>query len=178
MERWMRLGQQLDIDESVLEEGSYYLSQLGLTYAQIAAHFETTPADIRKLVGSYRRQLKSGKVVADEFDRAFWEGVKKEAEGDVKVTFVSEKGFHHAWRSELVKLDGHALMSMLEASKDFLNSDPNQKFLDYPAPKGYDPLALDREVRKAVGVISELLEGLWREHKAEEERDRKGGTQA
>jgi len=171
------MGQQPEIDESVLEEGSYYLSQLGLTYSQIATQFETTPARVREFVSSYKRQLKSGKVVADEFDRAFWEGVKKEAEGDVKVTFVSEKGFHHAWKSELIKLDGPALMSMLEASKDFLSSDPNQKFLDYPAPKGYDPLALDREVRKAVGVIGEILDEVWRQHKAEEERRRKRGTQ-
>jgi hypothetical protein len=173
----MSLSHQPEIDESVLEEGCYYLSQLGLSYVQIAGHFETTPAAVRRLVGSYRRQLKSGKVAVDEFDRAFWEGVKKEAEGDVKLTFVSEKGFHHAWRSELTKLDGPALMSMLEASKDFLSSDPNQKFLDYPAPKGYDPLALDREVRKAVGVIGEILDAVWREHKAGEERHRKTGTQ-
>ncbi|HYC12467.1 MAG TPA: hypothetical protein VEC02_07435 [Nitrososphaerales archaeon] len=159
-----------EIDESVLEEGCYYLSSLGLTTQQIAAHFETTPTIVRKLVSSYKIRLKSGEVVADDFDRAFWEGVRREAEGDIKVTFVSEKGFHHAWRSELGKLDGPALMSILEASKDFLNSDPNQKFLDYPAPKGYDPLALDREVRNAVVVVNEALERLWRGQRTREER--------
>jgi len=160
---------QSDIDDSVLEEGSYYLAQLGLTYDQIAARFETTPALVRKLVSSYKKRLKSGEVVADDFDRAFWDGVRKEAEGDVKVTFVSEKGFHHSWKSELSKLDGPALMSILEASKDFLNSDPNQNFLDFPAPKGYDPLALDREVRSAVAVVTELLDRLWKEQTSQKD---------
>ena len=167
------MAEQSEVDESVLEEGSYYLSQLGLTYAEIAAHFETTPIRVRKLVSAYARRLRSGSVVADDFDRAFWEGVKKEAEGDVKVTFVSEKGFHHAWRSELLQLDGRALMSILEASKDFLSSDPNQRFLDFPAPKGYDPLALDREVRKAVGVVTEILEEKWKESNEKEQNQRK-----
>jgi len=168
-------GEPSEVDESVLEEGSYYLSQLGLTYDQIAAHFETAPDVVRKLISSYKRQLKSGRVVSDDFDRAFWEGVKREAEGDAKVTFVSNQGFHHAWKSELARLDGPALMSILEASKDFLNSDPNKKFLDYPAPKGFDPLALDREVQKSVGVVTEILEGKWREGRAGKERTRKKG---
>ena len=46
-----------------------------------------------------------------------------------------------------------------------MGADPNQKFLDYPSPKGYDPLAMDREVRKAVGILEELLKGKWRESK-------------
>jgi len=162
-----------DMDESVLEEGFYHLSQLGLTHAEIAAHFQTTPALVGRLISSYKRKLKSGEVVADDLDRAFWEGVKKEAEGDVKVTSLSEKGFHHAWRSELMKLDGRALMSILEASKDFLNSDPNRRFLDFPAPKGYDPLALDREVAKAVAVVTDILEGIWRKGNPEDGRRRK-----
>jgi len=151
-----------DISEEVLEEGCYYLSQLGLTNAQIAAHFETSPAMVARLAKSYSSKLKTGKVAAAEVDRAFWEDVKKEAEGDIKLTFVSDKGFHHAWKSELRKLDGRALMSIFEASKDFISSDPNQKFLDFPPPKGYDPLAMDREVKKAVTVVGELLAEKWK----------------
>jgi len=52
-------------------------------------------------------------------------------------------------------------MSIYESSKDFLNADPNRKFLDYPPPKGYDPLAMDREMRKAVAAIEELLAERW-----------------
>ena len=161
-----------EISEEILEEGCYYLSQLGLTEAQIAGHFETNPSRVAELVVAYASKLSSGKVVAADVDRAFWEDVKKEAEGDMKLTFVSEKGFHHAWKSELERLDGRGLMSVYESSKDFLNMDQNQKFLDFPPPKGYDPLAMDREVRKAVGVIESLLSEKAKELK----KPRKNGS--
>ncbi len=151
-----------EISEEIMEEGCYHLSKLGLGAEQLAAHFEIAPARVDSLIKSYELKLKSGKVVAGDFDRAFWEDVKKEAEGDVKLTFLSNKGFHHSWKSELQRLDGPALMSIYEASKDFLSADPNQKFLDFPPPKGYDPLAMDRELRKAVGVIGDLLAEKWK----------------
>lgn len=152
-----------EVSEEVLEEGCYYLLDLGLTRAAVAAHFEITPAKASALAKAYGSKLKSGKVPKVEFDRVFWEDVKKEAEGDVKLTFLSDKGFHHAWKSELQRLDGPALMSIYESSKDFLGADPNQKFLDFPPPKGYDPLAMDREMRKAVEIIGELLAEKWKE---------------
>ena len=160
-----------EISDEVLEEGCYYLSRLGLALDQIAVHFVTSPESVKRFVESYEAKLKSGKVVASEIDRAFWEDVKKESEGDVKLTFLSEKGFHHAWKSELKKLDGPALMSIYESSKDFLSADPNQKFLDFPPPKGYDPLAMDREVRKAVEVLGELLAEKWNDEKGSPRRD-------
>lgn len=152
-----------EVDDEVLEEGCYHLSRIGLTTEQLAQHFETTAARVESLISSYEAKLRTGKVSAGEIDRVFWEDVKKEAEGDVKLTFLSEKGFHHAWKSELRKLDGPALMSIYESSKDFVNADPNQKFLDFPPPKGYDPLAMDRELKKAVSVIGELLAEKWKE---------------
>ena len=151
-----------DISTEVLEEGCYYLSEMGMSASQIADHFETTPVRVKKLVKDYALRLKKGEAVAGEIDRVFWESVKKEAEGDVKLTVMSDKGFHHAWKSELAKLDGPALMTIYEHSKDFLGADPNQKFLDFPPPKGYDPLAMDRELRKAVAVVGELLAEKWK----------------
>jgi hypothetical protein len=156
-----------EVSDEILEEGSYHLSRLGLTIEQIAAHFETTPAKVALFIDSYASRLRSGKITTEDFDHVFWEDVKKEAEGDVKLTFLSDKGFHHAWKSELMKLDGHALMSIYEASKDFLSADPNQKFLDYPPPKGYDPLAMDRELRKAVEILGELIAEKWDGEKRE-----------
>ena len=150
-----------DISEEILEEGCYHLSRLGLANEQLAHHFEIPEAKVAAMIRSYESKLKSGKVAPGDIDRVFWEDVKKEAEGDVKLTFLSQKGFHHAWKSELQRLDGPALMSIYESTKDFLGADPNQKFLDYPPPKGYDPLAMDREIRKAVGVIGELLAEKW-----------------
>ncbi len=160
-----------EVSEEILEEGCYHLSKLGLTKEQLAAHFEIAPSRVSALVKAYESKLGRGEVVSGEFDRVFWEDVKKEAEGDVKLTFLSEKGFHHAWKSELEKLEGPALMSIYERSKDFLSADPNQKFLDYPPPKGYDPLAMDRELRKAVGVVGELLAEKWKEEKAKDSKD-------
>jgi hypothetical protein len=154
-----------EISEDVLEEGAYYLSKAGLSHAQVATHFGIPAVRAAALSKSYESKLKSGVVSPSEFDAVFWEDVKKEAEGDVKLTFLSEKGFHHAWKSELERLDGPALMSIYESSKDFIGADPNQKFLDFPPPKGYDPLAMDRELRKAVEVIGELLAEKWKEQK-------------
>lgn len=156
-----------EIDDEVLEEGCYHLSRLGLTTVQLAAHFEITPTRVASLIKAYEAKLRSGKASAGDVDRAFWDDVKKEAEGDAKLTFLSDKGFHHAWKSELRKLDGPALMSIFESSKDFLTADPNQKFLDFPPPKGYDPLAMDRELKKAVSAIGELLSEKWKEQKGE-----------
>ena len=158
-----------EISEEVLEEGAYHLKGLGLTPEQIAAHFEIGPDRVSGLISSYEAKLKSGSASSSEFDRVFWEDVKKEAEGDVKLTFLSDKGFHHSWKSELRRLDGPTLMAIYEASKDFLGADPNQRFLDYPPPKGYDPLAMDRELRRAVEVIGELLAEKWKEQGATDE---------
>ncbi len=152
-----------EVSEDVIAEGCYHLSRLGLTQEQLAAHFEITPARVSVLVKSYEAKVRRGEVTPGEFDRVFWEDVKKEAEGDVKLTFLSDKGFHHAWKSELRRLDGPALMAIYEASKDFLGADPNQRFLEYPPPKGYDPLAMDRELKKAVEIIGELLAEKWKE---------------
>lgn len=158
------------MSREILEEAYYHLSKLGLTVEQIAVRFETSPGEVADLIGSYSSKLNSGKIAEGDFDRTFWEGVKKEAEGDQKLTVVSDKGFHHVWKSELQKLDGVALMAIYESSRDFLGADPNQKFLDYPPPKGYDPLAMDREVRKAVGVLGELLDSKWKEAGARKKR--------
>ena len=154
-----------EMDEEVLEEGCYYLSRSGLSAEQLASHFGVPPSKVEALSKAYESKIRSGLVTPGDFDRVFWEDVKKEAEGDVKLTFLSEKGFHHAWKSELERLDGPALMSIYESSKDFLSADPNRKFLDYPPPKGYDPLAMDREIRKAVGVIEVLLNEKWASEK-------------
>lgn len=146
-----------EVDDSVLEEGCYYLTELGVAAEQIAKNFGVTKRKVESLANSYAEKLRSRRVVPDTFDRTFWEDVKKEAEGDVKVTFVSERGIHHGWKSELRKLDGPSLMSIFEASKDFLNADPNQRFLDFEPPPGFDPLALEREVKKTVAIISDLM---------------------
>ncbi len=159
-----------EISEEVLEEGSYYLAKLGLTLGEVAEKLEITEAEVVAHRSSYAKKLKQGKVKPDDFDVTFWTEVKEEAEGNTKVTFVSEKGFHHAWKSDLLKLDGPSLMSIYESTKEFLDMDPNQRFLDYSPPKGYDPLALQREVRRTIGIINSILDEKW---KSEGPRKRK-----
>ena len=151
-----------EIDDSVLEEGSYYLSKLDLDIAAIAERFEIPPAQVLKHKTRYEKKLKAGDAVEVAADLAFWRNVKEEAEGNVKVTFVTDKGFHHAWRSDLEKLDGPSLLAVFESCKRFLNLDPNARFLVYAPPKNYDPLAMQREITKAVTVINSILESKWK----------------
>jgi len=147
-----------EIDESVLEEGSYYLSKLDLDVDAIALRFELPPSVVTKHKARFEGKLKRGEAVETTEDLVFWRSVKQEAEGNVKVTFVTDKGFHHAWRSDLEKLDGPSLLAIFESCKRFLNLDPNSRFLEYAPPKNYDPLAMQREITKAVTVITSILE--------------------
>lgn len=151
-----------EMDESVLEEGSYYLSKLDLDVGAIAERFELPRSRVLKHKTRFEAKLKRGEVVETTEDLVFWRSVKEEAEGNVKVTFVSEKGFHHSWRSDLEKLDGPSLLAIFESCKRFLNLDANSRFLEYSPPKNYDPLAMQREVSKAVTVINSILEVRWK----------------
>ena len=60
-----------EVNREILEEGCYYLSQLGLPDEQIAQHFETSPRRVAELIRSYSSKLKSGEVTAGDLDRAF-----------------------------------------------------------------------------------------------------------
>ncbi len=150
-----------EIDDSVLEEGSYYLSKLDLDIDAIAERFELPASTVLKHKSRFEGKLKRGDAVETSEDLIFWRSVKEEAEGNVKVTFVTDKGFHHAWRSDLERLDGPALLAIFESCKRFLNLDPNSRFLEYSPPKNYDPLAMQREISKAVTVINSILENKW-----------------
>ncbi len=145
------------IDEDVLDEGSYYLSKLDLDADAIAERFEISRSKVLKHRKRFEAKLKNGEVVETKTDLEFWRSVKHEAEGNVKVTFVSEQGFHHAWRSDLEKLESPALFSIFESCKHFLNLDPNSRFLEYAPPKNYDPLAMQREINNAVIVVTSIL---------------------
>src|SRR5438445_12463517 len=151
-----------EMDQDTLDEGCFYLSKLGLSSVQIAKRFELSSKDVAERRSRFISRLKTGDVVESETDKKFWSDVMKEAEGNVKVTFVTDKGFHHAWRSDLEKLDAKTLFSIFESCKHFLNLDPNARFLEYSPPKNYDPLAMQRAIRKAVIVIGVLLDEQWK----------------
>jgi hypothetical protein len=159
-----------EVDDDTLDEGCYYLSKLGLTSKEVALRFEIEAAEVATRKKRYQARLKSGELEEDPASRVFWMSVREEAEGNVKVTFVSGKGFHHAWRSDLKKFDGPTLLGIYESCKDFMNLDPNARFLQYDAPKNYDPLAMQREIAKAVVVVGNLLEEKWKEERTKESK--------
>jgi hypothetical protein len=161
-----------EIDEAILDEGCYYLTRMGLTTSEVATRFEISEAEVARRSSTFEKRVLSGGVPDESTSRDFWSSIREEAEGNVKVTFVSKKGFHHSWRSDLRKLDGATLLSLFESSKDFLNLDPSARFLQYETPKNYDPLAMQREISKAVLVIGALLEEKVKE---KESLDRKAG---
>ncbi len=159
------------MDDDTLDEGCYYLSRLGLSARDIGRRFEISVGDALKRGKRYQTRLDRGETVEDPVSLDFWKSVREEAEGNVKVTFVSGKGFHHAWRSDLKGFDGATLLAIYESCKDFLNMDPNARFLQYDAPKNYDPLAMQREISKAVVVVGNLLEEKWKEEQRKASRE-------
>jgi hypothetical protein len=158
------------VDDDTLDEGCYYLSKLGLSSREVAERFEVPVREVVKRKKRYRAKMGSGEIIEDPVSLVFWKSVREEAEGNVKVTFVSGKGFHHAWRSDLKKFDGPTLLGIYESCKDFMNLDPNARFLQYDAPKNYDPLAMQREIAKAVVAVGNLLQEKWKE---EQEKGRR-----
>lgn len=159
-----------EVQEAVLDEGCYYLSKLGLDDKAISERFEISQREVVKHREVFAQRIADGERDENTADLSFWRDVRQEAEGNVKVTFVSDKGFHHSWRSELEKLDGATLLSIYESCKNFLNMDANARFLEYAPPKNYDPLAMQREVNKAVGIIGSIMEEKWKEQKNKESR--------
>lgn len=151
------------VDDDTLDEGCYYLSKLGLSDEEAGLRLEVPPGDVTRRRKRYGARLKSGELAEDPVSLEFWKSVREEAEGNVKVTFVSGKGFHHAWRSDLEKMDGPTLLSIYESCKEFLNLDPTSRFVQYDPPKTYDPLAMQREIAKAVVVVGNILEEKWKE---------------
>ncbi len=162
------------VDDDTLDEGCYYLSKLGLRPKEVGERFEIPASEVQKRKKRFEAKLESGELVEEPVSLDFWRSIREEAEGNVKVTFVSGKGFHHAWRSDLKKLDGATLLAIYESCKDFMNLDPSARFLQYDAPKNYDPLAMQREIAKAVVVVGNLLEEKWKEERAKESRGAPG----
>lgn len=145
------------VNEEVLEEASYHLRKLGLSFHEIAERFEISDESAEQLFSRFESKLAMGVAKDDPLARNYWQSVSREAVGDVKVTFVSQDGFHHGWKSDLDKMDSQTLMMIFERSKEFLETDPNKYFLNIPPPLGYDPLAFSRQVKTAVELIQEIL---------------------
>ena len=68
-------------------------------------------------------------------------------------------------------MESPALMAIFETSKQFLDFDMYRKYLDTKPPVGYDPMALQRQVKRAVDIIREILEKRWENTGAESATD-------
>jgi len=152
--------------ERTIDEACYYLSRLGVDDEGIAKRFETSTREVARRRSRFSELIQDGDVAVGQADMNFWRDIKNEAEGNIRVTFVSDKGFHHAWRSDLTKLDGPTLLSIYESCRHFLDLDPSARFVEYSPPKNYDPLAMQREIKKALLTLGALLDEKWREQPA------------
>jgi len=74
---------------------------------------------------------------------------------------VRDNGFYHCRRDDLDKMDSPALMAIFETSKKFLDFDMYRRYLDSKPPVGYDPMAMQRQIKRAVDLIEKILKQRW-----------------
>jgi len=144
-----------------LQEACYYLHKKGLTYQELSEALEIPVQKAMQLFQEYESKLAKGLAQENEVDKALWEDVYNDSIGNEKVTFVRDDGFYHCLRSDLDKMDSQALMAIFETSKKFLDFDMYKRYLGTKPPVGYDPMALQRQVKRAMGIIEEILKQRW-----------------
>ena len=144
-----------------LEEACYYLHKRGLTFQELSRALEIPEQQAFRFNQEYSRKIQEGVVQENEVDKNLWEDIYHDSQGDEKVTFVRDDGFYHCRKSDLEEMDGTALMAIFETSKKFLDFDMYKPYLGSKAPVGYDPMALQRQVKRAVELIQTILEKKW-----------------
>ena len=58
-------------------------------------------------------------------------------------------------------MESPALMAIFETSKKFLDFDMYRRYLDSKPPVGYDPMAMQRQIKRAVDLIEQVLKQRW-----------------
>ncbi len=144
-----------------LQEASYYLHKKGLTFEELARILEIPIDRAKSMFQEYESKIRSGLAEENEVDKALWEDVYNDSVGNEKVTFVRDDGFYHCRRTDLEQMDSQALMAIFEKSRQFLDFDMYKKYLGSKPPVGYDPMALQRQVKRAVELIEEILNKRW-----------------
>lgn len=144
-----------------LQEACYYLKKKGLNFKEISKALEVSETQAMLLFQEYDLKVSRGAVAESEVDKNLWEDIYNDSIGNEKITFARENGFYHCRRSDLEAMDSQALMSIFEASKKFLDFDMYKPYLDSKPPVGYDPMALQRQVKRAVELIQEILKQRW-----------------
>ncbi|TMI23476.1 hypothetical protein E6H36_10270 [Candidatus Bathyarchaeota archaeon] len=149
--------------EGYMQEACYYLRKKGLTLPQISKALEVSEKDAELLYRAYESKVAHGIVQENEVDRNLWEDMHNDSQGNEKITFARDDGLYHCRRSDLETMDSPALMSIFETSKKFLDFDMYKGYLNTKPPVGYDPMALQRQVKRAMDLIQEILDGRWKE---------------
>lgn len=140
-----------------MQEACYYLRKKGLTLAEISKALQITDSEAAGLYNEFEVKLAKGLVEENEVDRALWEDVYHDSIGDEKITFARDEGFYHCRKSDLEKMESSALMSVFESSRRFLDYDMYKRYLESKPPVGYDPMALQRQVKRAMNMIEQIL---------------------
>ena len=147
-----------------LEEACYYLRKNGLTFPQLSKALEIPEGEAMRLFEQYSSKIASGTAIENEVDRNLWQDIQNDSLGNEKITFARENGFYHCRRSDLEMMENSALMGIFESSKKFLDFDMYKPYLDTKPPVGYDPMALQRQVKRAVELIEEILKLRWEKY--------------
>lgn len=148
-----------------LEEACFHLHKKGLSFEELSTKLELQPGEAEQLYRSYENKLKNGSVVEDVIDGRLWADVHDDATGNEKITFARDNGFYHCKKSDLESMDSTGLMSIFETSKRFLDYDIYKRYLNSKPPVGYDPMALQRQVGRAITLIEEILKNRYEHEK-------------
>jgi hypothetical protein len=154
-----------DVDTEALpylEEACYYLRKKGLSFQEVSRALEIPVPQANRLFEVYESKIAKGLAEESEVDRNLWEDVYNDSFGNEKITFARENGFYHCRRSDLETMDSDALMNIFETSKKFLDFDMYRRYLDSKPPVGYDPMAMQRQIKRAVELIQEILQQRWK----------------
>ena len=144
-----------------LQEACYYLKKKGLTIEQVSKALEISEQEATRLCQRFEARIVSGDAVENEIDRNLWEDVYNDSVGNEKITFVRDNGFYHCRKADLDKMDSPALMAIFETSKKFLDFDMYRRYLDSKPPVGYDPMTMQRQIKRAVDLIEQVLKQRW-----------------
>ncbi len=145
-----------------LQEACYYLRRKGLSFRELSKALEISEAQATRLFEEYASKIAAGAASENEVDKNLWEDIHNDSFGNEKITFARDDGFYHCRRSDLDLMESSALMSIFESSKKFLDFDMYKPYLDTKPPVGYDPMALQRQVKRAIELIQEILKQRWK----------------
>ncbi len=132
-----------------------------MNFHDISKALEITQEEAVRFNREYSGKILTGLVKENDVDRNLWEDIYHDSLGDEKVTFARDNGFYHCRKSDLETMDSTALMAIFETSKKFLDFDMYKPYLNSKPPVGYDPMALQRQVKRAVDLIQEVLQKRW-----------------